>query len=159
MKLAAQKVTAPFKMTELEEVLKSLKTNKSRDPEGIERSIFRSSNIGSNLKTSLLKLFNNIKEAQTVPKFMRKAIITTIPKKGSKLLQKTEIGIFLVNCVRSILMRLIFNQKYQMLDGHMSDSNVGGRKNKSGINHIWAVNRIIHDQLTSIKKTPVVIQQ
>ena len=65
-----------------------------------------------------------------IPKFMRKAIITTIPKKGSKLLLKNEKGIFLVNCVRSILMRLIFNQKYQMLDGHMPDSNVGGRKTK-----------------------------
>jgi hypothetical protein len=41
----------------------------------------------------------------------------------------------------------------------MSDSNVGGRKKKSGINHIWLINRIIHDQLTSIKKKPLVIQQ
>ena len=56
-------------------------------------------------------------------------------------------------------MRLISNMKYNMLDSHMSDSNVGGRKNKSGINHIWTINRIIHDQLTSVKKKPVVIKQ
>ena len=64
-----------------------------------------------------------------------------------------------MNSVRSILMRLVFNQKYKMLDDNMSDSNVGGRKLKSGINHIWVVNRIIHDQLTSVKKIPVIIQQ
>ena len=41
----------------------------------------------------------------------------------------------------------------------MSDNNVGGRKQKSGINHSWTVNQIIHDQLSSVKKQPVVIQQ
>ena len=56
-------------------------------------------------------------------------------------------------------MRLIYNQKQIVIESHMSDSNVGGRKNKSGINHIWLINRIIHDQLTSVKKKPVVIQQ
>ena len=40
----------------------------------------------------------------------------------------------------------------------MSDSNVGGRE-KSGINHIWVINSIVHDQLTSIKKKPITIQQ
>ena len=41
----------------------------------------------------------------------------------------------------------------------MSDSNVGGRQNISGINHIWVINGIIHDQVSSVKKIPVVIQQ
>ena len=41
----------------------------------------------------------------------------------------------------------------------MSDSNIGGRENKSGINHIWVVNGIIHDHLSSVKKKPLVIQQ
>ena len=90
---------------------------------------------------------------------MKMATVTTIPKKGSKLLLKNERGIFIVNSVRSILMRLIYNQKQHVIESHMSDSNVGGRKKKSGINHIWLINRIIHDQLTSIKKKPLVIQQ
>ena len=41
----------------------------------------------------------------------------------------------------------------------MSDSNVGGRKNKSGINHIWVMQSIIYDNLSSCKKTPIIIQQ
>ena len=63
MKIAAKRVTAPFKMHDLEAVLKTLKSNKARDPEGIKRTIFKNSIIGSNLKTSLLKLFNNIKSS------------------------------------------------------------------------------------------------
>ena len=56
-------------------------------------------------------------------------------------------------------MRMIFNLKKQQVDSHMSVSNVGGRPNKSGINHIWVINGIIHDQMSSVKKTPLVIQQ
>jgi hypothetical protein len=139
-------------MEDLEAVLKTLKSKEARDPEGIDRAIFKTHMIGSNLKKSVLKLFNVIKSKQEIPSFMRKATVTTIPKKGSKLLLKNERGIYIVNSLRSILMRLIYNQKNHTLDSHMSDSNVGGRKHKSGINHIWTLNRIIHDQLTSVKK-------
>ena len=41
----------------------------------------------------------------------------------------------------------------------MSYSNVGGPQSKSGINHIWIINGIIHDQRSSVKKCPIVIQQ
>ena len=30
---------------------------------------------------------------------------------------------------------------------------------KSGINHIWTLKQIIHDQLSSVKKKPIVFQQ
>ena len=82
---------------------------------------------------------------------MRKATVITIPKKGGKNVAKNERGIFLINSVRSILMRLIFNMKYNVLDSDMTDSNVGGRKNKSDINHIWVIQSIIHENLSSIK--------
>ena len=90
---------------------------------------------------------------------MRRATITTIPKKGSNLLLKNERGVFLVNSIRSILMRLLYNLKRQKVDMHMSDSNVGGRQSKSAINHIWIINGIIHDQRSSVKKCPIVLQQ
>ena len=41
----------------------------------------------------------------------------------------------------------------------MSDSNIGRRKNKSCINHIWVINAIIHDTLSSTKNKPILIQQ
>ena len=41
----------------------------------------------------------------------------------------------------------------------MSDRNVGGRKNKSGINHIWVMQSVIHNILSSKKTSPITIQQ
>ena len=127
--------------------------------EGISRTIFKNNIIGDNLKESLLMLFNRLKSAGKMPNFMKRAIVSTIPKKGKKILLKNERGIFLVSSVQSILMRLIFNIKYKMLDSHMTDSNVGGRKNKSGINHIWVMQSIIYENRSSVKKQPIVIQQ
>lgn len=40
-------------MEELENVLKALKTNKARNPDGIARTIFENNVIGTNLKESL----------------------------------------------------------------------------------------------------------
>ena len=56
-------------------------------------------------------------------------------------------------------MRMLFNRKSEMLDSNISDSNFGGREDKNCINHIWTVNAIIHEQLSSIKNPPIVLQQ
>ena len=57
------------------------------------------------MKESLLILFNYLKSESEIPDFMKFAIVTTIPKKGSKLELKNERGIFRVSVIRSILMR------------------------------------------------------
>ena len=82
LKRAAQQKTQPFQMDDLNTVLKDIKSNKSRDTEGLDRTIFKDTVIGSNLKESLLKLLNNIKTTKEIPAFMRRATVTTIPKKG-----------------------------------------------------------------------------
>ena len=56
-------------------------------------------------------------------------------------------------------MRLIFNSEYEMIDNNMSDSNIGGRKNKSCINNIWVLNSIIHNQLNVKSNKPILFQQ
>ena len=71
-------------MEDLEHVLKGIKGNKARDLKGISRIIFKNSIIGSNLKDSLLIFFNKLKIDCKIPEFMRKAVVTTIPKKGKK---------------------------------------------------------------------------
>ena len=55
-------------------------------------------------------------------------------------------------------MRLIYKDKYSIIDGNMSDSQVGGRKGKNVRNHIWILNGIICDILSTKRKTPVDIQ-
>ena len=81
---ASKRNTPELEMIDLENVLKELKSNKARDPDGLNRIIFRNSVVGYNLKKSLLKLFNNIKKENVIPNFMRRATIATIPKKRIK---------------------------------------------------------------------------
>ena len=46
-----------------------------------------------------------------------------------------------------------------MIDSNMSDSNIGGRRNKSCINHIWVLNSIIHEEINSKSGSPILLQQ
>ena len=74
-------------------------------------------------------MFNKIKETGEFLKFLKEATVLTIPKTGSKVFLKNEMGIFILSSVRTILMRLLYNTKYSIINFHMSDSNVGGRRN------------------------------
>ena len=96
-------------MNDLDIVLKMQKNGKARDPEGMSKTIFKYNIIGTNLKDSMLIMFNKLKDKNEIPQFMRRVMIKTIPKKGSKIVLKNERGIFIVNSVRSIFLRLLFN--------------------------------------------------
>ena len=56
-------------------------------------------------------------------------------------------GIFLVNVFRSIIMKMVYQDKYEIIDENMSDSNVGARKNKNIRNHLFVINGVINDVL------------
>ena len=149
----------PWTESNLNVVLKSLKKNKARDPHGLINDLFKPEVIGSDLSESLLSLMNGIKENCYLPEFIQWANITSIYKgKGGKLDLNNERGIFIVTVFRSILMRLIYNDKYDIIDSNMSDSNVGARKKKNIRNHIFVINSIIHDVLSSNNKVPIDIQ-
>ena len=140
-------------MQNLNEALADLKIGRSRDPEGLINEIFKNNVIGVDLKKPLLSMFNSLKKNQKISKFMNLANVTTVPKKGSKLLLENERGIFRVSAIRSILMRLIYNEKYNTIDKNMSDLQLGGRKQKGCLNDILIVNGIIHDTISSKKKS------
>ena len=113
--ISDQNKSPPITMEELEYVLKVSKTRKARDPEGMVRELLRPNIIGTDLKKSLLQILNRVKETGMFPNFMRRATIITIPKKTkSKLLLKNERGIFLVNIVRGIFMKILFIRKYEL---------------------------------------------
>ena len=112
LSLANSNKSVPWSLNDLEMVLKSLKPGKSRDPNGWVRDLFFSEIAGKNLKLSILKLFNKIKEENFIPEFIRKADITTIYNgKGEKSNLENDRGIFLVTTFRSILMKLIYRDK------------------------------------------------
>ena len=158
LKEAKLNKTPDWNMSQLEAVLKKVGRNKAQDPDGFNRSIFHIKCIGINLKESLLVLFNTIKNKGEVPSFMKTAVISIIPKKGSKFLLRNERGIFVLSAVRTLLMRLLYDTKYETINQNMSDSNVGGRKKMSCINHIFILNGIIHETLSSKLNKPVTIQ-
>ena len=114
--------------SDLDRVLKTLKKNKSCDPHGLINKLFKPGTIVSDLKDSLISLLNGIKVNCQFPEFVQWANITSLYKgKGEKLDLDNERGIFIVIVFRSIIMRLIYNDKYSVIDSNMSDSNVGAR--------------------------------
>ena len=54
----------------------------------------------------------------------------------------------MVTICRTIIMKMIYKDKYPIIDQSMSDSNIGARKNKNIRNHIFVVNSVIHDLLS-----------
>ena len=158
LKLAEARKSSPWKMYDLENALSNLKKNKSRDHEGLVNEIFKVDVIGDNLKKSLLIMFNELKQKRLIPSFMNYSNITTVPKKGPRIELKNERGIFRVSVLRSILMRLIYNEKYPVIDRNMSDCQMGARKGKGCKNNIFIVNGIIHDVMKSVKMKPILLQ-
>ena len=64
-------------------------------------------------------------------------------------------GIFIVSVLKTILLKLIYNRKYNIIDSNMSESNVGARKGRSIRDHIFIVNGIIQDVLSRKSKEPM----
>ena len=101
-------------MEDLEFVLSYLRQGKARDPNGWTNELFSKDVAGTQLKISMLSLFNKIKFEKYIPDFIRNADVATIYKgKGEKCDLENDRGIFLVTEFRSILMRLIYLDKYR----------------------------------------------
>ena len=158
LKLAETTSSSPWEMKDLDRALSDLKNNKSRDHAGYVNELFKADVIGSDLKRSLLIMFNQLKAKKIIPEFMRYSNITTVPKRGSLTELENERGIFRTDITRSVLMRLVYNEKYPVIDSNMSDSQMGGRKGKGCRNNIFILNGIIHDVLQSNKNKPVVLE-
>ena len=148
----------PFTMIEFEKGIKDLNKGRARDPEGWCAEILQENVMGEDLKISLLELLNDIKTNGIVPDFMKESSVTTIPKPGSKFELANERGIFKLSVVRSLLIRLIYNRTYSILDYNMTDSNIGARKKKSCRNHIWIINNINYEHSQSVKLAQLVLQ-
>ena len=159
LSLAKSNKSDPWTMEDLVSILNELKGGKARDPNGWANELFTNEVAGKSLKISMLKLFNKMKEENYIPEFIQNADITTIYKgKGDKHNLDNDRGIFLVSTFRSILMRLIYRDKYSKIEKNMSDSQVGARRQKSVRNHIWILNGIIQDVLNSKTKKPIDVQ-
>ena len=158
LKLAGSNKSPSWTLSDLDKALGDLKKGKSRDYEGYVNELFKTDVIGENLKKSLVILYNKLKKKQMMALFLNITNITTVPKKGSRLLLENERGIFRVLVMRYILMRLIYNSKYDEIDKNISDCQMGGRKGKSCRNNIFIINGIIYDVIKSKRTKPVLLQ-
>ena len=103
-------------------------------------------------------MFNKIKEEVSFPEFMKFVNIVGIYKgKGEKMDLKSERGIFIVNVIKSIFMKMVWSEVYEILDLNMSDSNIGGRQKKNIRNHVFIINGIDNDVING-KAKPIDIE-
>ena len=143
LKKATSNKSSNFTIKDLENVLKKLKTGKSEDPLGWVNDPFLLKNIGKDMKQSILKLINRIKEDLDDPDFMNLADIKSLWKNnGDRSDLNNDRGIFILNFIRMIKDKMIQNDIYEKVDESMSDSQVGSRKQKSIRNHIFVLNTI-----------------
>ena len=148
MEIAQTCKSEKWEMIDLIKVIKSLKSGKSRDPHGLIRELFKPEVCGVDFQRSFLSMANKIKDEIFFPKFMHYANIVSIYKgKGEKLDLDNDRGIFIVNLFRSIILKMVYHDKYETVDKNMSDSNVGARRKKNIRNHLFVLNGIINDVL------------
>ena len=145
----------PFSMKELNSTLRKLTSGKSRDPDNLVCEIFKEGVIGGNLKESLLLMMNKIKTDTTVPQCLRTANITMLHKKKSKLDLNNWRGVFVTSVLRTILMKMLHARTYDQVASSMTDSQIGAKKNNSVRNHLFILNSIISDVLSSKNKQPI----
>ena len=127
--LSAQSVKSPpFRMTNLETILKSLMVGKSRYPEDMVCEIFKDGVIVIDLKESILMMFNKMKQQTTFPECMKTATITTLHEKKCKLDMNTWRGSFVTSELKAFLIKLLHVRTYQKVAHVMSDSQIVAQK-------------------------------
>ena len=145
LKLAKIRKTENWKKSDLLKVTKQLKKNKAADPKGLISEIFQPNVAGSDLFESLLILCNKVKKECEIPSFLEWTNISSIYKrKGLKTDLNNDRGVFNVMRVRSIIDNLVYNDYYDCIDKNMSDSNVGGRRDRNIRDNLFVVYGVIY---------------
>ena len=157
LKLAMHRKSNHWTMGQLNKVLGSLKSGRCRDPQGYVYEVFRTGSC--DLKESLLRMCNMTKDKLDIPEAMQSVNIAMIPKQGKQTSKNisNQRGIFILSIFRSILMKLLLKDEYEMIDAYMSDSNVGGRRGKRIQDHLFIINGILFDHARSKGKKQITI--
>ena len=111
LKVTKLKKTDPWLMSDLEEAVKDLGRDKSRDAMGFANELLKEECAGTDFKLAILKLMNLIKERSEFLKAMELCNITSIYKnKGSHKDFDSYRGIFRVTVLRGLLERMVYNE-------------------------------------------------
>ena len=135
-------------------VLRSLKRGKAKDPHYMINELFMPPVAGPDLVKSVTKMMNIIKQDRNIPEqFRYKNISAVWKRKGSQTELNNFRGIFTCSILSNILQKLIYNDSYETIEEHLSDANIGSRKNKNVRNHSFIVNGVILETLRSKNKS------
>ena len=157
-KLLSQIQSTDWSREQVLQVMSNLDVNKARDPLGYTNHIFKPGVCGPDLVDAVTKLVNGTKNEMSTPEIMQLNNISTIYKnKGSRFDLVNDRGIFNMVTFRKIIDRLVYNDKYELIDKNMSDSNVGGRKGRNIRNHLFIVYGVINSVCNG-ESPPVDIQ-
>ena len=148
LSVAKNRKSEPWSKPQLIKVLKSLKSGKSCDALGYSNELFKPGVIGNDLIESLLNIVNRAKHELSIPRPFRLTKITSIYKnKGEKCDLNSDRGVHSVTKFRSIIDKLLYNDKYKEIDRNMSDCNVGGRRNRSIRDNLFVIHAAINDAI------------
>ena len=149
--------TKPWNMNDLDEAIKSLDRNKSRDAIGMANELLKEEAAGSDFKLAILKLMNLIKDRLEFPEALELCNITSLYKhKGSHKDFNNYRGVFRVCVFRSILDRLMYNDNYHIVDENLTDGNVGARKGRNVRDNIFVLGAIVNSVING-KMPPIQI--
>ena len=100
-------------------------------------------------------MFNGMKQSVFIPECLRTGNIIIIHKKGNTIDLNNWRGIFVTSVQRTIIMKILHERIYHTVALDMTDSQNWARKKKSVRYHIFVLNSIISDVLSSVKKEPI----
>ena len=156
LKISKLNKTDPWTLEDLNQAIKDLDRDKSRDALGHANEILICA--GSDLRFAVLKLMNHIKNTQIYPEAMEYCNITSIYKhKGSHKDFNNYRGVFRVTVLRSVLDRLIYNDCYTTVDDNLTDGNVGARKGRNICENIFVLGAVLNSVING-KEDPIQIQ-
>ena len=107
LKMTKNVLFPDWTMQDLACVLKTLKSSQSQDKLGFINELFMLKNMGDDLKISMLRFFNGIKNNQFIPECFKNVFITLIPKRKKLPLELiNQRGIFLIPKLRGVFIKL-----------------------------------------------------
>ena len=145
-------------MDDLELAIRDLDRRKARDSASYANELLKEEVAGSDLKLATLKLMNLIRSSHRFPEALQACNITSLYKhKGSRKDFMQYRGVFRVSLFRSILDRLMYNDLYSVIDGNITDGNVGARKYRNIRDNIFVLGAVINSVINGTEE-PVQVQ-
>ena len=139
-----QLINQPITISEIKNIIKTLKSNKSSGEDMISYEMIKS---GSTiLLPSLAKLFNIILSSKCFPDSWNVSAITPLHKKGSFFDTDNYRGISITSCLGKCFTALMTNRLVACLEKHkvFADNQAAFRKDRRTTDHIFTLRSIIN---------------